>query len=201
MTTVVRAGTFIDGTGADPKRDVTIHIEGDGITKIGGEPPRDATGIDATTRTVMPGMIDCHVHLMSSQESLEERIRKPFSLGVAQAFQNAKTTLDHGFTTVRDAGGTPLGVKMAIERGLVPGPRVRISVGALSQTGGHGDSWVPSGIVARAEHAEMAMTVADGAAGTGSYRQFSAARGGPGFMRGGGAAMHTPVGARASPAA
>ena len=164
MTTVIRAGTFIDGTGRDPRRDVTIHVDGETITRIGGDTPRDATVIDASDRTVMPGMIDCHVHLMSSQESLEERIRKPFSLAVAQAFQNAKTTLDHGFTTVRDAGGTPLGVKMAIERGLVPGPRVRISVGALSQTGGHGDSWFPSGIVARAEHAELPATVVDGVA-------------------------------------
>ncbi|HEY6958919.1 MAG TPA: amidohydrolase family protein, partial [Candidatus Limnocylindria bacterium] len=162
MTTVIRAGTFIDGTGADPKRNVTIHIDGDTIVKIGGDAPRDATVIDRSSETVMPGMIDCHVHLMSSQESLEERIRKPFSFAVAQAFQNAKTTLDHGFTTVRDAGGTPLGVKQAIDRGLVPGPRVRIAVGALSQTGGHGDLWFPSGIVARAEHAELPQTVVDG---------------------------------------
>lgn len=162
MIAVIRAGTFIDGTGADPRRNVTIHVDGDTITKIGGDAPRDATVIDRSGETVMPGMIDCHVHLMSNQDSLEERIRKPFSFAVAQAFQNAKTTLDHGFTTVRDAGGTPLGVKQAIEKGLVPGPRLRIAVGALSQTGGHGDLWFPSGVTARAEHPELPQTVVDG---------------------------------------
>jgi imidazolonepropionase-like amidohydrolase len=68
---------------------------------------------------------------------------------MAQALVNARTTLEAGFTTVRDAGGTPRGIKMAIERGLFPGPRTRIAVSALSQTGGHGDSVMPSGVDAR----------------------------------------------------
>ena len=55
------------------------------------------------------------------------------------------STLEAGFTSVRDAAGTPRGVKMAIEQRLFPGPRVRIAVSALSQTGGHGDSVMPNG--------------------------------------------------------
>ena len=162
MTTVVRAGTFIDGNGGDPKRGVNIHLEGDKIVKVGGEIPRDATVIDRSEQTVMPGMIDCHVHLWSTPASIEERLQKPYSLNVAEAFRNAKTTIEAGFTTVRDAGGTPLGVKQAIDRGLVPGPRVRIAVGALSQTGGHGDSRFASGVVARADDPEHPRTVVDG---------------------------------------
>ena len=162
MTTVVRAGTFIDGNGGEPRRDVNIHIERDTITKVGGEAPRDARLIDRSGETVMPGMIDCHVHLWSTPSSIEERLMKPYSLNVAEAFRNAKTTLDAGFTTVRDAGGAPLGVKQAIERGMVPGPRMRISVGALSQTSGHGDTRFASGVNARADDPEHPKTVVDG---------------------------------------
>jgi len=162
VTTVVRAGTFIDGNGGEPRRDVNIHIERDTITKVGGEAPRDARLIDRSGETVMPGMIDCHVHLWSTPSSIEERLMKPYSLNVAEAFRNAKTTLDAGFTTVRDAGGAPLGVKQAIERGMVPGPRMRISVGALSQTSGHGDTRFASGVNARADDPEHPKTVVDG---------------------------------------
>src|SRR5258708_18959082 len=90
--------------------------------------------------------MDCQVHLAASQWNVEQRLLTPPSLGVAMALKNAATTLDAGFTTVRDAGMTTRGVKLAVERGLFPGPRMRIAVGALSQTGGHGDSRMPSGV-------------------------------------------------------
>lgn len=145
-TAAVRCGTLIDGTGADPRKNVTVVIEDGAIRSFGDAAPRGAQVIDASALTVMPGMIDCHVHLWSNAEAVQDRLLVPFSLNVARALTNAKTTLDHGFTTVRDAGGTPRGVKMAIERGLFPGPRLRIAVGALSQTGGHGDGLMPSGV-------------------------------------------------------
>jgi len=159
---VIRAGQYIDGTGADPRRDVNLHIDGTTIVKVGGDAPRDATVIDRSEQTVMPGMIDCHVHLISTPSSLEERIQKPYSFLVAEALKNARTTLEAGFTTVRDAAGTPRGVKQAIERGLFPGPRLRIAVGALSQTGGHGDARFPSGVDLRVPHPEHPLTVVDG---------------------------------------
>ena len=162
MTTVVRAGTFIDGNGGEPKRNVNIHIEDDSIAKIGGEIPSDATVIDRSEQTVMPGMIDCHVHLMSTPASLEERLQKPYSLVIAETFRNAKITLEAGFTTVRDAGGTPLGVKQAIERGMFPGPRLRIAVSPLSQTAGHGDVRMASGAQLRSEDPEHPWSVVDG---------------------------------------
>jgi imidazolonepropionase-like amidohydrolase len=110
----------------------------------------------------MPGLIDCHVHLASSPASLQDRLLTPYSLSVAQALNHARVTLEAGFTTVRDASGTPRGVKLAIDQGLFPGPRLRIAVSALSQTGGHGDSTMPNGASIRPPNTELPNTVVDG---------------------------------------
>src|ERR1051326_2005724 len=168
MTTAIRCGTLIDGTGADPVRGATLVIDNDAISHIApnGETPRDAEVIDASHLTVMPGMIDCHVHLGSSTWGVQQRLMTPFSLIVAHALNHARITLEAGFTSVRDAAGTPRGVKMAIDQGLFPGPRLRIAVSALSQTGGHGDSVMPNGANIRPV-SELPFTVADGGAGGG----------------------------------
>ena len=164
MPTAVRCGTLIDGTGADPVRGATLVFEGDTIVSIdrGGQVPRDAEVVDAAHLTVMPGMIDCHVHLGSSTWGLQERLLIPYSLTIAHALNHARITLEAGFTSVRDAAGTPRGVKMAIDQGLFPGPRTRIAVSALSQTGGHGDSLMPNGANIRPTNSEMPQTVVDG---------------------------------------
>lgn len=147
MTTfAVRCGALIDGTGADPKRNLTIVVEDSAIKSIGSDAPHGTPVTDLSAFTVMPGLIDCHVHLMANAESVQDRILIPLSLNVARALVNARTSIEQGFTTLRDAGGTPCGVKMAIERGMFPGPRLRIAVGALSQTGGHADGLMPSGV-------------------------------------------------------
>lgn len=164
MTLAIRCGQLIDGTGADPVTNATILVEGDTVVAVerGGDVPRDATVIDASHATVMPGMIDAHVHLASSQESNQDRLLMPFSLNVAKMLANARTTLEAGFTTVRDAGGVPRGVKQAIEQGLFPGPRLRISVVGLAQTGGHGDQVMASGVNLRLPNSELPYTVVDG---------------------------------------
>jgi imidazolonepropionase-like amidohydrolase len=147
MTTAITNATLIDGTGAGPVPHATVLIEGERITAAGANVgvPQDADVIDAGGRTLMPGMIDCHVHLWGRVTHLQERLLTPPTLNAFYAMRNAQRTLDAGITTVRDASGSPLGLKMAIERGLIPGPRMRISVSALSQTGGHGDGTMPSG--------------------------------------------------------
>ena len=162
MTVVVRASTLIDGTGADPVRGRFVVIEEGVITRISKDAPQGAEVIDTGDLTILPGLIDCHVHLAVSQESIQQRLLTPPSLNTAQALANAKITLDAGFTTVRDAGFTPRGVKMAVERGMFPGPRMRIAVTPLSQTGGHGDSMTPSGVSIWPGDSERPFGVVDG---------------------------------------
>lgn len=165
MTTAIHCGTLIDGNGGDPLHNATIVVDDATITAVdaGGHVPAGARVIDASGLTVMPGMIDCHVHLTSNPpKTLEQRLATPFSLAVAEALTNARKTLDAGFTSVRDAGGTPRGVKLAIEQGLFPGPRLRIAVGAIGQTGGHGDATMANGLRLRVPNAELPENLADG---------------------------------------
>jgi imidazolonepropionase-like amidohydrolase len=90
-------------------------------------------------------MFDCHTHVTVSQFDYMALLQRPFSYQFYQAAVNLRRTLDIGITTIRDAHGADLGVKQAVEDGLIPGPRMQISVTAISQTGGHGDGWMPSG--------------------------------------------------------
>jgi imidazolonepropionase-like amidohydrolase len=147
-TTAITNATLIDGAGRDPVTNATLIIEDERITHVGAgiDPPRDAEVIDAGGRTLMPGMIDCHVHLYGRVANLQERLLTPPSLALFYGARNALRTLNAGVTTVRDASGSPAGFKMAIERGLIPGPRIKVSISAMSQTGGHGDSMMPSGV-------------------------------------------------------
>ena len=168
MTTAITNATLIDGTGAEPVPNASVLIEGERITAAGANvsAPTDAEVIDAGGRTVMPGMIDCHVHLWGRVTHLQERLLTPPTLNAFYAMRNAQRTLDAGITSVRDASGSPMGLKMAIERGLIPGPRMRLSVSALSQTGGHGDGTMPSGAdpggIADGRGPEWPHTVVDG---------------------------------------
>jgi imidazolonepropionase-like amidohydrolase len=83
---------------------------------------------------------------MVSGVDLVRRLQRPFSYQFFEAARNLAATLDCGITTVRDAGGADLGVQRAVNDGLIDGPRMQIAISALSQTGGHGDGWLPSGI-------------------------------------------------------
>jgi imidazolonepropionase-like amidohydrolase len=164
MTIAIRCGSLIDGTGRDPVRGALLVVDDDTITAIhhAGPVPAGAEVIDASHLTVMPGLIDCHVHLTSWPSSLQERLLTPPSLAIARALDHARQTLEAGFTTIRDAAGTPRGVKQAIDQGFFPGPRMRIAVSALSQSGGHGDSTMPNGVNIRLPTSELPNTVVDG---------------------------------------
>ena len=83
----------------------------------------------------MPGLIDTHVHIMSTSASLEQRLFTPKAVAYFRAAQNLERTLRAGFTTVRDAGGADAGLRQAVEMGLISGPRLVVS-GTIGQTGG-----------------------------------------------------------------
>jgi imidazolonepropionase-like amidohydrolase len=141
--TLFRGGRVFDGTGA-PLADADVVIEGERIVDVGVGLDGDEA-VDASGYALLPGLFDCHVHVTVSRVGVLENLERPFSYQFFDAARNLERTLDRGITTVRDAGGADLGVKQAVEDGLVSGPRLRIAVSVLSQTGGHGDGWHPSG--------------------------------------------------------
>ena len=147
--TLIHNGTLIDGTGRAPVMDAAILLEGNRIRAVGPaasiHAPADARRIDAQGGTILPGLIDSHVHLMFEGINIPKMMGTPFSLNFYTAIDNMRRTLDAGITSVRDAGGADAGVKQAVEQGLIPGPRMQISISLLTTTGGHGDGWTLSG--------------------------------------------------------
>lgn len=141
--TVLTGGCLIDGTGADPF-DADIAVEGERIVEIGHGLTGDHT-VDVAGRTVLPGLIDAHVHVSLGSIDLVKNLNTPFSYNFYLAEKNLIKTLDLGVTTVRDASGADLGMQQALDDGLIDGPAMHISIIALSQTGGHGDHSLPSG--------------------------------------------------------
>lgn len=137
--TVLRGGRVFDGSGADPF-EADVALAGGRIVEVGAGLGGD-TVVDVTGALVAPGLIDCHVHTVFDGMDLPRVQGRPFSMEFFEAIGNLRTILHSGVTTVRDAGGADLGVKTAVEQGLVDGPRMMISISALSQTGGHVDGW------------------------------------------------------------
>ena len=114
----------------------------DGVVREVSEHAIDAPGatvIDLHGRTIMPGLIDLHVHVMASQLNLSGLVHQPNVFVTLRAIPILRGMLRRGFTTVRDAGGAGLPLKQAVESGLAQGPRLFVSGRAMSQTGGHGD--------------------------------------------------------------
>ena len=136
---IVKNINLIDGTGNEVQQNVDIKVENGVITKIGQNLSGEDT-LDGKGQYLLPGMIDSHVHVMLEMEPLENRLSTPFSYNFYKAMDHLKRTVDAGVTTVRDALGADLGLKEAVNDGLVLGPRLQISVNALTITGGHGDS-------------------------------------------------------------
>jgi imidazolonepropionase-like amidohydrolase len=144
----LHAGMLIDGTGAAPRRDIGLVLRGDRIAEVAPwsrlNPPSGARVIDLTGRTVLPGLIDAHVHLSMSLGPGWEMA--PVKSGAADAAilatVNASRTLRAGFTTVRNLGdraGETVALRNAIDGGIVEGPHVLTARAMLSMTGGHGD--------------------------------------------------------------
>ncbi|MFC5508638.1 metal-dependent hydrolase family protein [Bosea massiliensis] len=127
-----RAGRLIAGK--------SVHIR-DGVIDEVVEDAHPVTGavFDLGNRVLMPGLIDCHVHVTAVKLNLAPGKELPTSLVTARSSRVMREMLLRGFTSVRDAGGADLGLKRAVEEGLFQGPRLFICGRAISQTGGHGD--------------------------------------------------------------
>src|ERR1700737_5494006 len=145
------ADRLIDGTGRDPVADAVAVWEDERLTAVGPRSsvriPPGARVLEGDNLTLLPGLMDLHVHLGAQAGINFSRIlMTPASLELLYAVPNCAATLQAGFTTVRDAGLTPVGVQLAAERSLFPGPRMEIAVSILGQTGGHADDWLPCGV-------------------------------------------------------
>lgn len=164
---LIKNGTIIDGSGGEPITNRAILIKGNTIKAIGLEKDMphvdDVEVIDAHGGFILPGLIDTHVHLMFEQEGLAAKLETPFSVKFYKTINYMRRTLDAGVTSVRDAGALDIGVKEAVEQGLIDGPRMQISVNALTITGGHGDAWMRSGFdTTRVSYPSMPDGVCDG---------------------------------------
>jgi imidazolonepropionase-like amidohydrolase len=129
----------------DPERDEIVGgfellVEDERIREVSDRPIKSGgTVVDCGGRTLMPGLIDSHVHVVLSEVFLRTLENIPLTLMTARAMGLMRAMLDRGFTTVRDTGGADWGLKAAIDQDLVPGPRLFIAGKAIGPTGGHSD--------------------------------------------------------------
>ncbi|MFQ1003045.1 amidohydrolase family protein [Modestobacter sp. SSW1-42] len=159
---VFSGGQVLDGTGGRAAP-ADVAVQDGRIVEVGTGLDGDEV-VDCTGATVLPGLFDCHVHVMMSGVDLMRTLQTPFSYGFYEALHNLRRTLALGITTVRDAGGADLGVAEAVRRGLISGPRMQIAISMLSQTGGHGDGWHVCGaeLPLMGPHPGRPRTIVDG---------------------------------------
>ena len=139
--TLFRNLRLFDGLADTLAEGLDVLVEGERIKEVSDRPVTagNARVIDAGGRTLMPGLIDAHIHAYGVDADLGRLDLLPRSLQALRAAERLKDSLRRGFTTVRDAGGADWGLKIAVDTGLIPGPRLFHPGRALSPTGGHGD--------------------------------------------------------------
>jgi imidazolonepropionase-like amidohydrolase len=137
---------FHNGRFLDPRRDTLLEgmevlVEEDRIKEVSDRPIQSsgAVRIDIGKRTLMPGLIDAHVHIFLSEVNLTALESVPLTLLAARGIASMRSMLMRGFTTLRDVGGADHGIKTATQSGIVDSPRIFIAGRAISQTGGHAD--------------------------------------------------------------
>ena len=167
-STIFKNAHVFDGEDFLPEPTDVVFIDGV-IAAVGpgagdAEQHTTATVINCAGKTLLPGMIDLHIHATSSNPGSLKAFAEPFSLQFYESVRNLEATLRAGITSARDAGGADLGARVAQESGLIQGPRLRLAISIMSQTGGHGDFWMPSGVSSPAlgPHPGRPSGVADG---------------------------------------
>lgn len=138
---VFRNGNLLDPLASELQGTHDVLIEDGVIREISATPIKvaGAQEIDVKGKTIMPGLIDLHVHVLATQLNLSTQGVLPDALVMMRSVPIIQGMLKRGFTTVRDAGGAGWGLKCAINEGTIDGPRLFISGRAISQTAGHGD--------------------------------------------------------------
>jgi imidazolonepropionase-like amidohydrolase len=134
--------SLLDPRWTEARAGYEVLVEGDLIKEVSSKPIKAAKArvVDCGKRTLMPGLIDCHVHVFLSEVNIRNLENVPLTLMTARAADLMKGMIDRGFTTVRDTGGADWGIKAAVDAGLIAGPRLFISGRAIGPTGGHSDS-------------------------------------------------------------
>jgi imidazolonepropionase-like amidohydrolase len=167
---------FTNAALLDPRAEATeggvfVLVEDDTIREVSTKPIKAANAavIDCQGRTLMPGLIDCHVHAMLSEVNLRQLESIPLTLMTVRAAGLVRAMIDRGFTTVRDTGGADWGLRDGIAQGHLPGPRMFIAGRALGPTGGHSDSRRRTDVGGRAcrccNAMRFCMEIVDGADG------------------------------------
>src|SRR5258708_6955998 len=138
--------SLLDPRWDEPRAGYEVLVDGDSIREVSSRPIKapGARIVDCGKKTLMPGLIDCHVHIFLSEVFIRSLESIPLTLMTARAAPLMRAMLDRGFTTVRDTGGADWGIKTAVETGLLPGPRLFISGRAIGPTGGPSDARRPT---------------------------------------------------------
>jgi imidazolonepropionase-like amidohydrolase len=141
QTLLFTNAAIVDGEDDAPRQGMNILVADGRIAEVSqaGISSKGARRIDLAGKVLMPGLIDCHVHVIATSANLGANALLPDSLVAARSGGIMRAMLMRGFTTIRDLGGADLGLKLAIEEGHFDGPRLVICGKALSQTGGHTD--------------------------------------------------------------
>ena len=137
---ILRGATLIDGTGAPPLRDRAVVLDDRRIAAVVPDhQARDGAALDLGGLTLLPGLINCHVHLCLSGDADPSRTLRDetYAATVVGAVVHARRTVEAGVTTVRDLGGREY-AEIAVRAGIIAGPRVLCAGRAVCMTGGHG---------------------------------------------------------------